>query len=48
MIAIEQLMTRRLMINNGYLSITRALTGTVSINNGQFPAFQLPIVGRRP
>lgn len=48
MIAIEQLMTRWLMINNSYLIITRALTSTLSINNGQLPAFQLPIVVPRP
>jgi hypothetical protein len=47
MIAIEQLLTHFLIITSGYLIITRALTGTVSINNGQLPALQLPIVGRR-
>jgi hypothetical protein len=43
MIARKQLMTGCLMINNGYLIIARALTTTVSINNGQLPAFQLPL-----
>jgi hypothetical protein len=48
MIARKQLVTHCLMINNGYLIIARALKTTVSINNGQLPAVQLPIVGRRP